>query len=404
MLYGPEYLKKVLESKQPRIKARYNFYDMKAAIPDFGIATPPHLRDWKTSLGWCAKAVDSLADRLNFDRFKNDNLNFTDIYNMNNPDILIDSAIKGALISACSFIYIYQDDDGEVHLQALDGSRATGFVDPITGMLTEGYAILSTDKDGHVLREAYFVPHKTVIRDLEDKSIREITNNVDYPLLVPVPYRPDATRPLGHSRISRACMDITKSAIRTIKRSEISAEFYSFPQRYILGLAEDVEIDKWKSALDTIVTISKDEDGDVPTVGQFSQQSMEPHINQLRMFAAAFAGETGLTLDDLGFVTDNPSSAESIKASHEGLRLTARKAQRNFSTAFINAGLVAASLRDGMTYTRNVAYETKAQWAPVFEPDYAALSLIGDAVIKLNTAIPNSISKEELYELVGIGG
>ena len=36
---------------------------------------------------------------------------------------------------------------------------------------------------------------------------------------------------------------------------------------------------------------------------------MTPHTEQLRMFAALFAGETGLTLDDLGFVTDNPSSA-----------------------------------------------------------------------------------------------
>lgn len=52
------------------------------------------------------------------------------------------------------------------------------------------------------------------------------------------------------------------------------------------------------------------------------------------MFAGLFAGETGLTLDDLGFVTDNPSSAEAIKASHENLRLIARKAQRTFGTGF----------------------------------------------------------------------
>lgn len=47
---------------------------------------------------------------------------------------------------------------------------------------------------------------------------------------------------------------------------------------------------------------------------------MSPYTEQLRTAAAGFAGETGLTLDDLGFATDNPSSAEAIKAPHENLR------------------------------------------------------------------------------------
>ena len=38
---------------------------------------------------------------------------------------------------------------------------------------------------------------------------------------------------------------------------------------------------------------------------------------QVGVGEAAFAGETGLTLDDLGFVTDNPSSEGAIIAAHE---------------------------------------------------------------------------------------
>ena len=63
-----------------------------------------------------------------------------------------------------------------------------------------------------------------------------------------------------------------------------------------------------------MLQLDKDEDGDSPTVGQFEQQSMAPYVEQLKMFASLFAGETGLTLDDLGFSTDNPSSVEAIKA------------------------------------------------------------------------------------------
>jgi len=74
-----------------------------------------------------------------------------------------------------------------------------------------------------------------------------------------------------------------------------------------------------------------------------------PFTEQLKNAASGFAGETGLTLDDLGFSTDNPSSAEAIKASHETLRLAAEKAQRDFALGFLNAGYLGACLRDNIS-------------------------------------------------------
>ena len=137
-------------------------------------------------------------------------------------------------------------------------------------------------------------------------------------------------------------------------------------------------------------------------MGQFTQQSMTPHTEQLKMFAALFAGETGLTLDDLGFVTENPSSAEAIKASHENLRLTARKAQRTFGSGFLNVGYLAACLRDDYDYERRQFYLTKPKWEPVFEADAAALSSYGDGAIKINQAIPGYMDSEKLRDITGI--
>ena len=139
-----------------------------------------------------------------------------------------------------------------------------------------------------------------------------------------------------------------------------------------------------------------------PTVGQFTQQSMTPHTDQLRMFASLFAGETGLTLDDLGFATENPSSSEAIKAAHENLRLTARKAQRTFGSGFLNAGFLAACLRDEYAYKRNQLYLTKPTWAPIFEPDASMMSGIGDAIGKVNGAVPGFFTPETVYDLTGI--
>ena len=161
-------------------------------------------------------------------------------------------------------------------------------------------------------------------------------------------------------------------------------------------------MEKWKATISSMITFTKDEDGDAPTIGQFQQQSMAPHVDQLRMFASLFAGETGLTVDDLGFASDNPSSSEAIKASHENLRLMARKAQRNFGSGFLNAGFLAACLRDGVRYQRSQIYLTKPQWLPIFEPDASTLSLIGDGAIKLNQAVPGYMDEVRLHRMTGM--
>lgn len=399
---GIDYLRKKLAYKSNRVKLRYKYYEMKNITKDFRISTPPQLINWMNCLGWCAKTVDTLADRLVFREFINDNFGINEIYNMNNPDILFDSAILCALISSCCFIYISNDENGYPRLQVIDGADATGIIDSFTGMLTEGYAVLSRDENGRPIQEAYFIAGKTIYYKYGTFDI-DYDYNVPYPLLVPIVYRPDAIRPFGHSRISRACMSINGSAIRTIKRSEIAAEFFSYPQKYITGLSQDTEaMDKWRATMASLLSLTKDEDGDKPEVGQFAQQSMAPHTEQLKMFAGLFAGETGLTLDDLGFISDNPSSSEAIKASHENLRLMARKAQRTFGSGFLNAGYLAACMRDDFSYLRKNVYLTKAKWEPVFEPDSSTLSLIGDGAIKINQAVPGYIGKENLRDLTGI--
>lgn len=398
--YGIDFLRNRLANRKARVDLRYRFYDMKNITRDFGISTPPELLWCTTALGWCAKSVDTLADRLTPKGFKEDIFNIDEIYSLNNPDVLFDSAIQSALISSCAFVYISANEEGFPRLQVIDGANATGILDPITGMLTEGYAVLERDEHGSALIEAYFVPGETQI--IENGNTYSITNNCDYPLLVPIIYRPDAKRPFGHSRISRACMDLQSSAIRTIKRSEIGAEFYAYPQKYITGLAEDFEIDKWKATMSSMLMFTKDEDGGHPIAGQFTTQSMTPHLEQLRMFASLFAGETGLTLDDLGFMSGNPSSSDAIKNQHENLRLMARKSQRTFGSGFLNVGIVAASVRDDFAYKREAFSKTHLAWMPVFEPDGSSLAGIGDALLKIEQAMPGYLTEEKLEELIGI--
>ena len=399
-IYGIDYLRRRLADKQTRVLLRYKYYEMKNNAQDFSSLAPEKFKGLKETVGWCAKAVDSLADRLQFDEFQNDEFNLSEIFSSNNQDILIDSAVLSALISACSFVYI-REDNGYPRLQVIDGSNATGIIDPVTNLLTEGYAVLERDSMGAEKTEAYFTAGMTEIYS-HGVLVQRIPNPAPYALLVPIIYRPDAKRPFGHSRISRACIAYTQTALRTIKRSEVSAEFYSFPQKYVLGLSEDAEFNNRLATISSFLNFTKDGDGDHPIVGQFQQQSMAPYTEQLRTLASLFAGETGLTLDDLGFATENPSSAEAIKAGHENLRLTARKAQRTFGTGLLNVGYLAVCIRDRYAYQRKAFRDTKVAWLPIFEPDAAALSGVGDAILKINQAVPDYLGARNIKALTGM--
>ena len=391
-----------LMQKRLKSEVRYKYYDMKNITFDFGISTPPSLRWMQEIVGWCGKAVDSLSDRLQFREFTDDVFDLNTIYSVNNPDILYSSAILSALICSCSFIYISQGDDGFPRLQVIDGTDATGEIEPNTYMLKEGYAVLERDVFKLPVLEAYFTADYTAYYR-NGVLVETRSNPTPYPLLVPVIFKPDAKRPFGHSRISRACMSHVNSAIRTIKRSEISAEFFSFPQRYATGIDPNAEeMDKWKATMSSMLEFTTNEDGeDHVRLGQFAQQSMEPHISQLRMFAALFAGETGLTLDDLGFVTDNPSSEGAIIAAHENLRLTARRAKETFFTGFLNAGYLAACMRDNFPYQRKQMRFTKGRWYPVFEPDASMMGAIGDALGKIGTTYPDMITESRIEDILG---
>ncbi|MBS4769654.1 phage portal protein [Carnobacteriaceae bacterium zg-ZUI240] len=404
-LKGIDYLRKKLTLVKRRVELRYEHYSMRKEEIEHGITIKPEMRQqFRATLGWCAKGVDSLADRLIFREFINDDFEVNQIFKNNNPDVFFDSAVLSALIASCCFVYVSKDELGDIRLQVIEASEATGVIDPITGLLTEGYAVLKRDEYKRPVTEAYFLKNETIFYD-RGKETSRIPHGIGQPLLIPIIHRPDAVRPFGRSRITRAGMYYQRYAKRTLERSDITAEFYSFPQKYVLGTSQDAEpVDSWKATVSMMLEFTKDEDGDSPKVGQFTTSSMSPFTEQLRTAAAGFAGEMGLTLDDLGFVSDNPSSVEAIKASHENLRLAGKKAQRSFGSGFLNVAYVAACLRDGFQYSRSQFVNTKAKWEPLFEADANTLTLVGDGAIKINQAIPGFITNETIRDLTGIEG
>ena len=116
-------------------------------------------------------------------------------------------------------------------------------------------------------------------------------------------------------------MSITDSAVREALRTEISAEFFTSPQKYLLGADSDAfaQKTKWEAYIGNIFAVGRDENGEIPVFGQLSQGSMQPHTDYMRSLAARFSGETNVPISSLGVIHDNPASAEAIYAASEPL-------------------------------------------------------------------------------------
>lgn len=231
-------------------------------------------------------------------------------------------------------------------------------------------------------------------------SVSRQVNPIGRVSVHPLVFRPELERPFGHSRISRAVMALTDAAIRTVVRSEVSAEFYASPQRYILGADEDAFAggDRWQALMSRMLAIGLNEEGDKPEVGQFAQLTMQPHSEQLRTIAGLFSGETGMPLSSLGIVHDNPASAEAIYAEKEDLVIEANAANRVFGAGIRNAGVSAVMLRDGLSEVPDELKSLKAKWRNPATPSVVSAS---DAVVKQVAAIPWLAESDVTLESLG---
>ena len=230
-------------------------------------------------------------------------------------------------------------------------------------------------------------------------------HNMGMPVEV-LPYRAMNDRPFGRSRITRGVRYLTDAAARTLLRTEVGAEFYNAPQRYVLGADESAFTDSsgapvpaWSVMLGRMLAMSRDENGDMPSVGQFAQQTMQPNMDQLRSLAQMFAAETSLPVGALGIVQDNPSSAEAIRAVNEELGIEIEHWQRT------SLGPVWKRV---MRRAVGMATDSAAALAEVasIAPDWGSWALasenaMADAAVKQVTAVPWLADSDVLLRRLG---
>jgi hypothetical protein len=394
-----------LGSKASRNRLRATYYEQRNGLRDLGISLPPELRGLNEVLGWPAKAVDALADRCSFDGFASlddDAFAVADLMVDNAMAAVLPQAVTSALINAVSFMVVTPGAAGEpdVLLRPKDAMDATGLWDHRANGLSDALSVTVRDDGGEAVELVWYARgHVTTFRRLAGRWRAEVApNRTGRVWVVPLVFKQSLKRPFGTSRISRSTMALTDSAMRTLARAETHAEFFAAPQRWALGVEGDEIKDRWRAVMSVYFTATKDEDGDLPQLGQFPQSSMQPHLDHLRTLAALFAAEASLPPTSVGILHDNPSSAEAIMAAKEDLVVLAQSACRAWGEQLRQAVITAVMLRDGLSAPPPELRGLKAKWLNPATPSVVSAA---DAVSKQVAVLPWLAESDTVLEDLG---
>lgn len=408
-----EHLFEQLAAVAVRNGLRSSYYDSEQTVRRLGIAVPDSFRSVETVIGWPQKAVDDLEQRIELEGFVLPGSTWEDhgldlIWADNLLALEASQAHTSALKYAVSFVSVLAGGPGEpeVLVRPLSATTTTAVWDSTRRRVDAALSVTAGDA-AEVTEFILFTATDVVTCTRRNGawSIERVPHRLGRAPVAVLPFKPSLERPFGKSRITRAVMSITDRAVRTLLRTEVSAEFYSTPQRWVVGAAEGAFVGPsgeprtgWEVTIGKLLALDVNDDDQQPRVGQFPQMTMQPHIDMVRMDAAMFSGETGIPVDTLGIVHDNPSSAAGVQARYTPLIKTAERARVPFGIGWVDAMQMAVMVRDGLTEAPEELRRMEASFRPAHLPTMAEAS---DSMLKQIQGMPWIAESEVALERLG---
>lgn len=213
--------------------------------------------------------------------------------------------------------------------------------------------------------------------------------------VVPLANRPRLRHLDGTSEL-RSVIPISDAACKIASDMMVSAEFHAMPRRWATGMSRDDFADENGQPLGAMSSLAgrlwANESTEVQ-FGQFPEAQLSNFHETINMLARLVAALTGLPPSFLGLATDQPPSADAIRASEARLVKRAERRQRAFGEAWERIMRLAMLVRDGDLDPRARSLETV--WRDPATPTFAQMA---DATVKLHAAglLPTEAAQERL--------
>lgn len=392
---------------------RDDYYLGHVRVKDLGISMPENLaKKIDPRVDWPRKAVHALADRSIFNGFTSDDDSTTAtlraISEANGLEGLYRKNLIGELKHCCGFWTVTDDGSGNPVISAYPATAASALWDDARKSIKAGLVVAESKKmPGDTER----VP--TVVHLLTADSLVVLTReggswSAEYRehsmgrcLMEPMAHGATLERPFGTSRITRSVMSITDDAIRQRARMEVAAEAATLPQTWLLGTYKKMlnKDNKYDASMGAVNEITKDPDGDSPTVWQSAQLQMAPLTEYLRQLACQMSAVTNVPVSFFGVSNDNPSSSDAIAASLEPLVIDAKNLNRDNGAALRNVAYMALAVVNGTDYAteRDAGRNINPRF---LSPAYPSTVSLSDALLKQVQALPKLANSTVAYEML----
>lgn len=310
-------------------------------VQNLRISIPKELEFINTVLGWAALAVDPRVERMRFESFRfpgqteaDDDL--ASIMDANGFEAELAMALTDAYSLGRGYVSVGVGEVGGPPVVTAD-SPMNMAVEWDVRTRAPRHA-LSVYAEGKSTKAVFQMPRKTLYlsHDGRDGSHWELDDRKGHDLdVVPVvrlAHAPLSGARQGRSAITPALRAIMQGASRTLLGLEVAREFYSVPQKAILGAAESDFVNPdgsrktaWEVYLHAVLALERDEDGNLPEIKQLQAYDPSVFTKVVDMYGARASGELGLPPQYLGLYTEgNPPSAEAGQVSEGRLDRRAR--------------------------------------------------------------------------------
>lgn len=398
-------------------KEKYYEGRIRLSEVNLGIALPEGMGKLKIGCAWGAKTVDALAARSMWDGFVGvdgapvDEL--TAIVDANNLIAKYSEATRDELKLGCTFATVLKDGKSGSKIRFYSPSAAAGLWDGDKDRLTAGFAVVSTMKDREGINRAwrlyYFTEDAVIVLTRMDRDkwiAQRFSHRMGQPLMVPMIWNATSNKPLGRSRLKEPIRELINGYVRTMANASIALEFSTAPQKYLMGVSDQMYDklinSKFEQYVGSIIAGTTNPDtGEKPTFGQLPQGTLSPHTEMLRDLATQFSAATGLPAHETGVITDaNPSSSDAIIAQTQTIVKMAEELNAGNGQALRTIALMALAI------SRDVSLDELTEQdraiVPHFKnPAMPSIAATADAAVKIASARPEFAQTDVFLEMNG---
>lgn len=409
-----------LAAKRQKNLLLSTYYDSKQTFRDLGISIPPNLQNIEAALGWPSRAVQALARKHKFEGFsldgETDPFDMAELLAANDFELKFMQAVTSAYKHSCSFLLVTQGNTSAGEPPVLISARGADSVgalwDHRLDQIKAAVVELDTDEAGQISEALFLVSGLWYVLRLDagEWLVEDSSSNpsgINRPMIEALRYDPQLNRPFGRSRITREVRYLTDAAVRAMVRAEVSAEFFTAPQRYVLGADEEAfkDADRWSAITGRIMALATNEEGEKPTVGQFPAQSPDQLWSTYRQLAQNFSAATNLPQSQVGLFADNPSSAEAMQAAEAALAEDAEYQWNVFVPALLRTkanilGMMGDTIPEDF-YRVRVNWKQARYVSPQASSDWAVKAVSADPTLQGSSVVRRrmGLSEGELEEL-----